>query len=78
MPKKLRLGAQSGQKESVIDIEEARGWDYDDLTRLVVVEREPVRSYEELLSLAREDRFKGKDTLDVFFMMTMTGGSSNR
>jgi hypothetical protein len=78
MPKKLRLGAQSGQRESVIDIEEARDWDYDDLTRLVVVEREPVRSYEELLAMAREDRFKGKDILDVFFMMTMTGGSSNR
>lgn len=78
MPKKLRLGAQPGQPESVVDIEEARSWDYDDLTRLVVVEREPVRSYEELLALAREDRFKDKDTLDVFFMTTMTGGAPNQ
>ena len=76
--KKLRLRAQPGQPESVIGIEEARDWDYDDLTRLVVVEREPVRSYEELQALSREDRFKEKDALDVFFMMTMTGGAPNQ
>ncbi|MBM2832811.1 MAG: hypothetical protein HW414_1863 [Dehalococcoidia bacterium] len=74
MATKLRLKGQTGQEEKVVDIAEARNWDYYDLQRLVVVEREMVRSYDELLSLAGSERFKDKDTLDVFFMITMTGG----
>lgn len=77
MPKKLLLKDQGGKEGCLVEMEEAREWDFDDLTRLVVVERELVRSYEELLSLAQEERFRDKDALEVYFMMTMTGGSSN-
>ncbi len=77
MPKKLLLKSQDGKEGSLVEMEEAREWDFDDLTRLVVVERELVRSYEEILSLAQEERFKDKEALEVYFMMTMTGGSSN-
>ncbi len=77
MPKKLLLKAQDGKEGSLVEMEEAREWDFDDLTRLVVVERELIRSYEELVSLAQEERFKDKEPLEVYFMMTMTGGSSN-
>jgi hypothetical protein len=77
MSKKLRLKDNAGKEESLIDLEEARDWDFADLTRLVVVERELVRSYEELLALAQEDRFKDKEALEVYFMMTLSGGSAD-
>lgn len=77
MPKKLLLKSQDGKGDCLVEMEEAREWDFDDLTRLVVVERELIRSYEELLSLAQEERFRDKEALEVYFMMTMTGGSSN-
>jgi hypothetical protein len=68
------LKGQTGQPNTIIDIEEARDWDFYNLHRLVVVEHEMIRSCDELLALAQEERFKDKDTLGVFFMITMTGG----
>ncbi|MDP2718543.1 MAG: hypothetical protein U1D67_08080 [Dehalococcoidia bacterium] len=74
MIKKLRIHASGDRTEQVIDIEDARAWNYYDPTALVVVENEMVRSYGELVDIASHARFSGKDILDVHFMVTLTGG----
>ncbi len=72
---KLKVKSASNRKEEVIDISEARNWDYFDPNALVVVEHQLVRSFDELMQIAStyksDDR---KDSLDVYLMITLTGG----
>ena len=74
MVKKLRITASQDKTEQIIDIEEARNWDFFDPTALVVVENQLVRSYQELLDIASTDKHKDEEVLDVHFMVTLTGG----
>jgi len=74
MIRKLVVKSATSKKEEVVDIEDARDWDYYDPHALVVVENQLVRSYQELLDIASSDSVKGRDILDVHFMVTLTGG----
>ncbi len=59
--------------EQVLDFEQARLLLFD-YGNIVVVEREVVRSYEELVRLASQDRFKGRTYLDVELERIVAGG----
>ncbi len=74
MSKKLRIKVPFGHTESVVDIEEAELWSYDDATGLVVVENQLVRSYDELIALASRKPYQDKEILDAYFVASMTGG----
>lgn len=74
MQKKLRLKTFSGKEERIINIEEFKDWDYFDPHALVFVEKQLVNNYDELVELASSDDFKQKEILDVYFMITITGG----
>ena len=74
MVKRLKIKSSCDQQEQIVDIEEAKDWDFYDPTALVVVEKHLIYSYEELLELASTDGLKDKETLDVHFMITCTGG----
>lgn len=74
MAMKLRIKSSQNKTEQIIDIDQAREWDYYEPSSLVVVENQLVRSYQELLEIAAGDSAKGKDILDVNFMVTLTGG----
>ncbi len=74
MVTKLRIKSSQSKTEQLIDIEEARKWDYYEPSSLVVVENQLVRSYQELLDIASRDGVKEKDVLDVHLMVTLTGG----
>jgi hypothetical protein len=74
MPKKLRLRAFSDKEERIVNIEEFKDWDYFDPHALVFVENQLVHNYNELIELASSDDYKHKEILDVYFMITITGG----
>ena len=72
--KKLKIISACDQEERVVDIEEAKNWNFFDPTALVVVEKQLIYSYEDLLEIAASDELKDKETLDVHLMITCTGG----
>ena len=74
MARKLRIMSSCADHGQTVDIEEARHWDFYDPTALVVVENHLIYSYEELLEIASTDALKDKESLDVHFMITCTGG----
>lgn len=73
--KKLRIkGSFESQESLVVEPEEAEFWRYDDPWKLVVIENHLVGSYEQLLAVANEERFKDKEALDVCFVHLDPGG----
>ncbi|EFK07167.1 conserved hypothetical protein [delta proteobacterium NaphS2] len=72
--KKLRVKAAIDVEEKIIDLEEAKDWDFGDPHALVVVDRKLARSYEELVDIVSSDRLKDKEIIEINFMMTCTGG----
>ncbi|MBI4333812.1 MAG: hypothetical protein HY673_21330 [Chloroflexi bacterium] len=71
---KLRVYSSRNRSGDIMDMEEAREWDYYDPAALVVVENELVRSYNELLAVASRPGTRDKELLDVHLMITLTGG----
>ena len=73
---KLRVRLPSDHEpQDVYSVEEARyrfNWGRDPF--LVVVEGQYVSSFEELLDLARQDRFKGREFLEVEVQPLLAGG----
>jgi hypothetical protein len=65
------LGWESG--EETWDFEQARYFPYREWL-LVTVEGRVVKSYEDVLALASEDRYRGKEYLNVIFLPIMVGG----
>ncbi len=75
MIKTLRVKSATNRKEEIVDISAARDWDYFDPNALVVVENQLVHSFDELLKIASSYISDAKkDTLDVYLMVTLTGG----
>lgn len=75
MPKKLRIMARFGQKgESLVDLEEAKEWDYDDPLGRVVVDNELINTYTELCELVARERYRDKESVNVYFLITLDGG----
>lgn len=73
--KKLRIkGTFESQESFVVELEEVKSWKYDDPWKMVVVENHLVGSYEQLLEIVSQERFKDKDALDVCFVHFVTGG----
>jgi len=73
---KLRIRLPSDHEaQDVYSVEEARyrfNWGRDPF--LVVVEGQVVRSFEELLDLASQDRFKDREFLEVEIQPLLAGG----
>lgn len=73
---KLRIKLPSDHEaQDVYTVEEARyrfNWGRDPF--LVVVEGQVVRSFEELLDIARQDRFKDREFLEVEIQPLLAGG----
>ena len=74
MVKRLNIKSSCNQQNQTVKIEEAKDWNFYDPLALVVVENQLIHSYEELLEIASSDAFKDKESLDVQFMITCTGG----
>jgi len=72
--KKLRVISSYDRSEQLVDIEEAKDWNFFDPTALVVVEKHLIYSYEELLELASSGGLRDKQILEVHLMITCTGG----
>ncbi len=78
MPKlpRLRIKPSSpGAPEDVFDLEQARyrfNWGHEPF--LIVVEGQPVSSYEELTQLAEQDLFGEKEVLEVELHPLLAGG----
>ena len=71
---KLRVNSACEKQERLLNIEEAKDWNYYDPLALVVIENNLVHSYDELLRIASSDNLKNKEVLDVYLMITCTGG----
>ena len=71
---RLRVFSSQNKTGQIVDIEEARNWDFYDPAALVVAENQQVRSYEELLEIASRPGVEDKELLDVHLMVTLTGG----
>jgi|OpeIllAssembly_1097287.scaffolds.fasta_scaffold495220_2 hypothetical protein len=73
---KLRIKLPSDHEaQDVYSVEEARyrfNWGRDPF--LVVVEGQCVRSFEELIDLASQDRFTGREFLEVEIQPLLAGG----
>jgi hypothetical protein len=74
MTKKLKVKAASEVQEQIVNIEEAKQWDFGDPHALIVVENYLVRSYGELVELAFGEKLKDSEIIDIHLMMTCTGG----
>ncbi len=78
MPKlpRLRIKTPSpGAHEDIFDLEQAQyrfNWGHEPF--LIVVEGQPVSSYEELSRLVQQDRFRGKEFLEVQLHPLLAGG----
>lgn len=72
--RRLRVHSACEKQERLLDIEEAKDWNYYDPLALVVIEHNLVHSYDELLRIASSDNLKNKEVLDVYLMITCTGG----
>lgn len=78
MPKlpKLRIKPSSPTvAEDIFDFEQARyrfNWGHEPF--LIVVENQPVSSYEDLMELVQQDRFKEKEFLEVELQPLLAGG----
>jgi len=57
-----------------VSIEEAKDWNYYDPHALVVVEGQLVHCYEELIAIASKNDLKDRESLEVYLMITCTGG----
>ncbi len=71
---KLRVHSYDNRSGQMMDIEDARSWDYYDPGTLVVVEHQLVRSYGELLEIASRPEVRDREFLEVQLMVTLTGG----
>ena len=77
MPKlpKLKVQILFGYPiEDICDLEQARYRFSYGRGGLVVVEGQVVNSYEELVQLAKDDRYKGKEFLEVDLVEILGGG----
>jgi diphthamide biosynthesis methyltransferase len=74
MIKRLRVKAASEKEEQIVNIEEAKNWDFGDPHALVVVECHLIRCYDELLEIAFSDNLKDKEIIDIDLLMMVTGG----
>ena len=73
---KLRIKLPSpSTAEDICDLQEARhrfNWGHEPF--LILVEKQPVASYEELVELVKRNRFKDKDLLEVELQPLLAGG----
>ena len=73
---KLRIKPPSPNgAEDVFDFEQAQyrfNWGHEPF--LILVENRPVASYEELVELANQDRFREKEFLEVELQPLLAGG----
>jgi hypothetical protein len=75
MAKKLKFNYLGDGVEKIVNLEEARSWDYSpDSVHHVIIENHLMQSYDELLKLASSNEFKNKETLDVIFFTIVDGG----
>ena len=74
MIEKLKVISACDVGEQIVGIEEARTWNYYDPHALVVVENQLVRCYDELVAIASRDDLKDRESLEVYLMITCTGG----
>jgi hypothetical protein len=73
---RLRIKPPSpGATEDIFDLEQARyrfNWGHE--TFLIVVEGQPVSSYEALVELVQQDRFRKNEFLEVELHPILAGG----
>ena len=73
---RLRIKPSSpGAPEDIFDLEQAQyrfSWGHEPF--LIVVEGQPVSSYEDLARLVQQDRFRGKEFLEVELHPLLAGG----
>ena len=74
MVRKLKIMSSCDHPGQLVDIEEAKDWNFYDPTALVVIENHLIQSYKELLEMASREDLKERDFLTVHFMITCTGG----
>jgi hypothetical protein len=74
MAKKLKFSYPGERLERIINLEEARNWDYSNTVTLTIVENHLMQSYDDLLKLASSDEFKDKEVLELYFLGTIYGG----
>lgn len=73
LPKLKVKGLGWEDKEEIRDFEQARYFPFhSDL--IVVVEDHIIRSYDELVKLLEQGKFKGKEYLEVMFLPIIVGG----
>jgi hypothetical protein len=75
LPKlKIRLPSPNGA-EDICDLEEAKyrfNWGHEPF--LILVEKKPIASYEELIEFVKRSRFEDKEFLDVELQPLLAGG----
>ncbi len=73
---KLRIKLPSPQgTEDVCDLQEAEhrfNWGHEPF--LILVEKQPISSYEELIAFVKQDSFKDKEFLEVELQPLLAGG----
>jgi len=73
---KLRIKLPSpNTAEDICDLQEARhrfNWGHEPF--LILVERQPISSYEELMELVKRNSFKDKEFLEVELQPLLAGG----
>lgn len=71
---KLKVKKEAWKDESEIqDFEEAKDFPFS-AEIIVVVEGQQVNSYDDLLKLVQQERFKNRQFLEVLFLPMITGG----
>ena len=75
MRKRLWIKGSSASKEPLlVELEDAKLWDYNDTSNQVVIENRLVRSYEELCTVASQEDNKDKEVLEAYFVHFASGG----
>jgi hypothetical protein len=72
---KLKIKKQAWQsgEEEIQDFEQARKFPFD-TDFVVVAEGQQINSYEDLLKMAGQEKFKNKEFLEVIFIPMIVGG----
>ena len=71
---RIKLPSQ-GAAEDICDLQEARyrfNWGHEPF--LILVEKQPISSYEELIDFVKLNRFEDREVLDVELQPLLAGG----
>jgi hypothetical protein len=75
LPKLKIKSLSQNATEDICDFQEAKyrfNWGHEPF--LILVEKQPITSYEELVELAKLNRFKGREFLEVELQPLLVGG----